>query len=221
MISRIATSSCLALSFIMATDAAEPLATHEFSAEVVQRDAAGTAAGPPAKIYVRRGKVRIETPQAPDGFFLVGAADTALFVRPAQRIFMDAKQSTLLTQVFVPIDPSNPCPQWQVAARDAGAEGAGLDWRCERIETPVAEGRGTVLYRVQAADRQSRQWVDASLEFPVKLRAADGTTLVLEHIRVEPQPSSLFDLPSNYRKLDPRTLIERVKHSDVWAAPEG
>jgi hypothetical protein len=59
----------------------------------------------------------------------------------------------------------------------------------------------------------------SSLAFPVKLRAADGTTMALEHIRFETQPASLFTLPPNYRKLEPQALIERVKHSDVWVAP--
>jgi hypothetical protein len=77
---------------------------------------------------------------------------------------MDAKQSTLLTQIFVPIDPIDPC-----------------------------------------------------LKFPVKLRAVDGTTIALEHTRVEAQSANLFAVPPSYRRLDPQALIERIKHSDVWA----
>jgi hypothetical protein len=29
----------------------------------------------------------------------------------------------------------------------------------------------------------------------------------------------LFNLPSGFRKLDPRALIERIKHSDAWVDP--
>jgi len=59
-------------------------------------------------------------------------------------------------------------------------------------------------------------WIDSDLEFPIKLLAADGTTIALEHIQIEAQPASLFELPSGFRKLDPRALIERIKHSDAW-----
>ena len=61
----------------------------EFSADIVSRDAAGTAIGAVAKLYVRNHMVRIETPEAPAGFLLInGDAGTAQFVRPAQQLFM-------------------------------------------------------------------------------------------------------------------------------------
>jgi hypothetical protein len=72
---------------------------------------------------------------------------------------------------------------------------------------------------VTSADSSSLRWIDPVLEFPVKLLAADGTTIALEHIRIEAQPASLFDLPTGFRKLDPRALIERIKHSDAWVDP--
>jgi hypothetical protein len=42
--------------------------------------------------------------------------------------------------------------------------------------------------------------IDPDLEFSVRQLASDATTTVLEHIRI-----------------DPRALIDRIKHSDVWA----
>jgi hypothetical protein len=32
------------------------------------------------------------------------------------------------------------------------------------------------------------------------------------------QPTELFALPPGYQHFDPQALIERIKHSDVWAA---
>jgi hypothetical protein len=72
---------------------------------------------------------------------------------------------------------------------------------------------------VASAQSASRRWIDSDLEFPVKLRTADGASIALEHIRIEAQPATLFDIPSNFRKLDPRALIERIKHSDAWVDP--
>jgi hypothetical protein len=60
-------------------------------------------------------------------------------------------------------------------------------------------------------------WVDATLGFPVKWQAADGKVFVVENILLKAQPANLFSIPPDYRKLDPQALLERIKHSDVWA----
>jgi hypothetical protein len=195
---------------------------HEFSADIVSRDPTGAATGSAGRVFVSNGKVRIETSNTPAGFFLIdGAAASAVFVRPAQQVFMDARQSSLLTQIFLPVDPNVPCPQWQAAARNAGVPNADGDWHCERIDTARVDGHDTTIqYTVVSSNQESTQrWIDTALNFPVKLRQSDGATLALEHIRVEPQPASLFTVPVSYRKSDPRALIDRIKQSDVWVEP--
>jgi hypothetical protein len=221
----------LGLGIARAGDSPEPAPPREFSADIASRDAAGTLLGGVARVYVSGRKVRIETPEVPAGFFLIaGDAGTALFVGTTQRVFMDAKQSTRLTQIFVPVDPRDPCPQWRAAAQNAGVPGAEGDWRCARAAGAGASAgagggadrgagwAGTIEYRVVSPDQNSsRRWIDTRLEFPVKLEAADGATIALENIRVEAQPANLFAIPAGFRKFDPRGLIERIKHSDVWA----
>jgi hypothetical protein len=191
----------------------ESAAPREFSADLVTRDAAGAVVGKTASLQAANHRVRIETPEAAAGYFLIdGDAGTALFVRPAQRLFMEARQSTRLTQVFVSVDPHDPCPQWQAAEKSAGVPDAAGTWRCTRINAGE--------YRVVSADgRVTQRWIDPYFKFPVKLRTADGTTIRLVHIRVAAQPAGLFDLPSGYRKFEPQGLIDRIKRSDVWAAP--
>jgi hypothetical protein len=213
-------STVLALALAGAGGFAQAAPAPDFSADIVSRDAAGLAKGTAAKLYVSNHKVRIETPEASGGFLLVdGDAGTAYFVRPAQQVFMDAKQSSRLTQIFVPLDPKNPCRQWQAAAATAGAPNAGGQWRCERIDDELVGDRRATRYQVFSAESSSLRWIDSDLEFPVKLLAADGTAIALEHIRIEAQPPSLFDTPAGFRKLDPRALIERIKHSDAWVDP--
>jgi hypothetical protein len=196
---------------------AEPPPVREFSAEIVSRDAGGVIAGATARLYAMNRKVRIETSEAPAGFFLIDAeAGTTFFVRPAQRVFMDARQSTRLTEIFVPVDSHDPCRQWQVAAKNAGLLEFG-ELRCERAASAIAGKGGAVEYNVVSPDRKSsRRWIDPNLEFPVKLQTSDGASIVLEHIREGVQPASLFTLPLDYRKLDPQELIDRIKRSDVW-----
>ena len=193
----------------------------EFSADIVSRDAAGTVIGAAAKLYVKNRMVRIETPDASGGFLLInGEAGTAQFVRPAQQLFMEARQSSRLTQIFVPVDSKEPCRQWRAAASSAGAASAAGEWRCERIEDDIIDGRRAVQFRVSSPmSPSSRRWIDSDLEFPLKLLASDGTTIALEHILVEAQPANRFAIPPGFRNFDPRALIERVKHSDAWVDP--
>ena len=186
----------------------------EFSADIVSRDAAGARIGAAGKIYVAGGKVRIETPEATAGYFLIDGT-AALFVRPAQQIFTDARQSSRLTRIFITVDSNDPCPRWRAAAQNAGV--ADSEWHCELIGAAVLDGRATTECRVTSPGQDaSRRWMDASIGFPIRVQMDDGTSFTLENIRVAAQSADLFAIPSSYRKLDPRALIERIKHSDVW-----
>ena len=194
--------------------AVEPQA---FSADIVSLDSNGEPLSATARLHAAEHKARIELGGAADGFFLSDTdAGTALFVRSAQRIYLDAGQSTPLTQVFVRVDPRDPCRQWQAAAATAGVPNSGK-WRCELIERTILNEHETVEYRVVRPDREpSYGWVDPSIGFPVKWQSADGKVFELTNLQLQPQPASLFGIPSDYRKLDPRALLERIKHSDVW-----
>jgi hypothetical protein len=208
--------SILGVANALAFAAPPSLQTPEFSAEIVTHDTKGAVVNAGARLYVAHGKVRIETPEAAAGFFLVDAKSTkALFVRPAQHIYMDARQSTRLTQLFLPVDPNSPCERWQTAAKNAGTQGARDEWSCER----VSSGRNVGYIVGSTPENSTQRWIDPELSFPVKVRTAEGTTLELQHIKREPQPPDLFVVPPGYQKSDPRALINRIKQSDVWAAP--
>jgi hypothetical protein len=185
----------------------------DFSADIVSRDGHGGSAANVARLYASRGKVRIEAADAPEGFFLIDhEAASALWVRPGHRIYMNARQSSPLTQVFVPVDAANPCPQWRAAFLDA-LDGKGVDhWRCESLQ----QARFRIVAGGQSVDQRI---IDANLQFPVKVISADGSSLTLEHIQVAPQSAGLFVVPRDYQAFDPRALVERIKQSDVWAAP--
>jgi hypothetical protein len=205
---------CLVLT-PLAGVSAQAFTARDFSADIVIRDAAGlAAAGTGGRLFVANRTVRIETSEVAGYFLVYGETGAALFVRPAQRLFMDAKQSSRLTQLFVPIDPKDPCRQWRAAAKNADSA---TGWSCDRTPRTPDE-RGTIEYHVNSTGQGTSQlWIDPLLEFPVKLRAADGSTIELEHIRVEAQPAALFEIPPGFQKMDPQGLIDRIKRSDVWA----
>jgi hypothetical protein len=191
----------------------------QFSADFVIVRNEGAAAEPAGKLHVLGAKVRLETPELADGFFLVdGATPAAYFVRPAARVFMDARQSSRLTRMFVPVDPDNPCRQWQAMAKLAGYADHG-DWRCERAGEETIGGRSAVAFHAASTTGgELVGWIDVALRFPLRIKTQDGAVITAENIRDEPQPAQLFEIASGFRKFDPQALIKQIKQSDVWVA---
>jgi len=208
---------CLALMAIGAGAAAaeEP----QFSADIVFRDPSGTETQARAKLHAANGKIRIETAEAADGYFLIDSeVSSAVFVRPSQRSVMDAMQSSRLTRIFVIVGAADACRRWQSAEVTAGVPAGAVQWRCEQLESRPTQYAGMIEYRVQSAGQlPSERWVARDLNVPVRIQSTDGAAISLERIRLEAQPPELFIVPPDYRKFDPRAVIERIKHSDVWA----
>jgi hypothetical protein len=195
-----------------------PAQAQNFSADLVRTALPSGAAAAFGKLRVSDDKVRIETPDFPDGFFLIdGASRAAYFARPGERVFMDARQSSRLTQLFVPLDLGNPCLQWQAMAKLAGATDRNDPWRCERVGEESVGGRDAVVYRaISSPGRELLGWINPKLKFPLRIRLEDGVSISVENIREEPQPARLFEIPSSFGKFDPQALIKRIKQSDVW-----
>jgi hypothetical protein len=190
----------------------------QFSADIVrQRGAAATPAG---RLRVLDDKVRIETSELADGFFLVdGTKPSAYFVRPAAGIYMDAWRSSELTRLFITVDPDQPCRRWQAMAHLAGLAEQG-DWRCEQTGEEEIDGRRMGVFHAVSGSVQIFAWIDRARKFPLRIETEDGTVIALEQIKDEPQAASLFEPPSNFRKFSPEALIEQIKQSDVWVAGE-
>jgi hypothetical protein len=197
-----------------------PAQAQQFSADLVTIGGDGAAA-PAGKLRVDGDKVRIEAAEFADGFFLIDAAKpVALFVRPAARIFMEARQSSRLTQVFVPVDPEAPCRAWQAMARVAGVVGQ-EDWRCERAGEETIDGHRTIAYRaVSRSGRELFGWIDPVRKFPLRIKSEGGAAITAKKVRDEPQPAQLLEIPASFRKFDPQILIQQIKQSDVWVGDE-
>ena len=196
-----------------------PARAQQFSADlVIARD--NVAPTPAGRLRVLENKVRMETPELADGFFLVDVTKAAAyFVRPGARVFMDAQQSSRFARMFVTVDPDDPCRQWQAMAPKVGL--AEQDWRCERVAEEAIEGRNTTVYRaVSASGQEFSGWIDRERRFPLRVKTEDGAIVTAEHVRDEPQPAESFQIPSGFRKFDPQLLIDRIKQSDVWVADE-
>lgn len=193
----------------------------QFSADLVNTNAAGEATSPSGRIFVANGKARIETPDLPGSFLIVDSAGPAAYlVRPAQRIFMESKQSTRLTQIFVPLDPGDPCGRWQAMSEIAGAAGPNSRWRCLSIGHETIDRRDTIRYEVLSPrNRRGVAWIDPQLNFLLRIRSEDGAIDEIKNVQQGSQVAALFEIPENYRKFDPQQLINRIRQSDVWVEP--
>jgi len=193
----------------------------QFSADLVDLNADGSRhePGEGGRLFVSDAKVRIDRADASGTRFLVDAdKGTAYAVAPMQRLYMDAKQSSILTELMVPVDPANPCVRWQAMATVAGDTKG--QWHCEPAGTEALDGRPTVKVTMTSPlGVQSTGWIDVKLEFPLKLETADGELIELRNIVEAPQPARLFEIAGSFRKYDPAQLIARIKQSDVWVEP--
>jgi len=194
----------------------------QFSADLVRANADGEPQDNTGKLYVAGDNIRIETPDFPGDYFLIDlGAGASYLVQPAKRMIMDSRRSSPLALVFVPVDPDNPCPQWQArwTSQDGAAAGEGTreaPWSCERLGEETIGGRRAIKFRVEPQQRHLHfAWVDPELRMPIRMQAAFGTA-ELANLRIGPPPAGLFKVPYQFRKFDPLHLIEQIKQSDVW-----
>jgi hypothetical protein len=154
-------------------------AAAEFSANLVISNAPGQPKPASGELYVKNGKVRIETTEFRNGRFLVDVdAASAIFILPAQRIFMDARQSSLLTQILIPVDPNDPCGAWTKIAKVAGVTAQGKPWRCQRQGAAAVGKRSTIEYLVTSPQGKTGfGWIDPQLSFPIKFLLEDSTNI--------------------------------------------
>lgn len=204
--------ACLFLSGIA------PVEAQQFSADLVRKQGT-TAAKSAGRLHVLDDKVRIELPEFSDGFFLIdGAMPAAYFVRPATRVYMDARQSSRLTRWFVPVDPDDPCRRWQAMARLADGIDQG-EWRCERVGEDTVGGRRVIAYRAMSgANAQFLGWIDPVYKIPLQIKADDGVIVTAENIQDMSQPPQPMQIPQGFRRFDPEALLRQIKQSDVWVA---
>lgn len=197
-----------------------PAQAQQFAAELISANAKGESGGGIGKVYAADGKVRIETSEFPDSFLLIDSTIPATYlVRVKSHVFMDSRQSSRLTRILVPLDPDDPCRQWEIMADVAGLPDHGGPWQCVRDGADAIDGRATIKFSVTTPSGRSTGWIDRDLRFPVKYQIEDGTAFVLRNIQPGPQDAGLFAIPANYKKFDPHKLLEWLKQSDVLVEP--
>jgi hypothetical protein len=194
------------------------VSAQEFAASVVLTGASDQAKTGLGQVLVAEGKVHLELPDFRDGYFLVDpAATTAYYVSTTRRVFMEARQSSRVAQVLVPVDPDHPCEQWQAVAVIVGIGDSQHHWQCDRAGEEPIDTRPAIRYRAVAPDeRQYDVWIDPEIRFPIKIRAEVDAMVEITNIEQGPQSPAAFQVPPGFGKFDPQGLIDRIKQSDVW-----
>jgi hypothetical protein len=85
-------------------------------------------------------------------------------------------------------DSSNPCADH-------------ASWKCQKTGIDTLNGRKCDVWEITTnGPPPGTAWVDQKLNFPIKYRQADGTTLEYSNIHEGQPDASLFQIPSGYQK---------------------
>jgi hypothetical protein len=208
---------CGALAAAMLITTGYGVAAQQFSADMVT---AAQAQGdrPAQKVYVSDGKVRMEGGNMRGGAVIADAnAKTTIVLMPQQKAYMDmsqmGKMGQMMARALMPVDPNNPCPQWQEMAKEAGRNNAnnGGNWTCKRVGTETINGRSTIKFEADAANGERHfAWVDPKLRFLVKSQNGEGRGMELKNIQEGPQQASLFEIPAGYQKMDMAQMMRQM-----------
>jgi hypothetical protein len=190
-------------------------AAQQFSADFVSnRGQPSPGDAHPKKVFVSGGKVRMEGVGPRGGALLADAkSNTTLMLMPQQKIYMDMAKMGDMIRVFMPVDPDNPCPQWQKMGEDMRPNNPGEDgnWTCRRIGPETVNGRSTIKYQATSPKgEQVSGWIDIKLKVLIKSESAKGHGMELQNIQEGPQQASLFEVPADYRKMDMGQMLQQM-----------
>jgi hypothetical protein len=122
------------------------------------------------------------------------AKKTSYMLMPQQKMYMEfnaqmAGRRGPDTQDMKPMDINNPC---------ANQEGV----TCKKVGTETVNGRSCDKWVFTGKNGETRTaWIDQKLHFPVKMES-ESTTWEMKNIKEGAQPASLFEIPSDYQKMD-------------------
>lgn len=181
-------------------------AQSDFSAVVVdnQRPDAG------AKIYISKDKIRFESgkkdPRNSGAMIMNMATQSALVVMDQQHMYMEIPMQMASQRqaynFFRAGDVENACSSWLNSGKNNGGN-------CHKVGADTVNGRAVIKYEGTNAKGDSGFfWIDPKIAFPVKWENKSGGG-ELRDIQEGSQPSSLFEVPSGYTKMDVGGMMQR------------
>jgi len=205
---------CLSVLAFQVSSVCAPAQGTDFSAEMVA-NTKGDARPSIQKIYVHGDRIKLidATPDKRNsgGYMLYDiGARKMYFVMPDHQAYMDmtaavntSKESPWL--LFRPHNPDDACPDWQQLSSSFHTT-----LNCKRVGIEVVNGRPAMKYEGSEAGKSDKGyvWIDSKLGFLLKMQDEKSVT-VLQNIMENPQPASLFEIPSGFQKMNMQHAFEK------------
>ena len=151
------------------------------------------------KYYVSNSKMRMDMNAHGHSVSMITdpSTKTTYSIMHEQKMYMEfhAGQNQMQRGPKMPdlhsYDPDHPCANEP-------------DMSCEKAGSETVNGRSTDkwIFKNTKNGETTTAWVDKKLHFPIKSVTADGSEMDLTNIQEGAPPSSTFDIPSGYRKID-------------------
>lgn len=172
-----------------------PALSQDFSADLVRQKPQNVA---PTKVSVSGDKVRFEVAgQKSSSFAILNVAQrTSTMVLPDSKSYVVSPPGHLASSIplFHIDDPENACKAWEKSMDNPGT--------CKKVGDETVNGREAVKYTGALENGDTgTAWIDRKLRFAIKWDGEKGAA-ELQNIKEGPQDAKLFDIPSDYEKLD-------------------
>jgi hypothetical protein len=160
----------------------------------------------PGKVYFNGSKWRMDMNTRGHQTILLNDINHKIsyMIMPEQKMYMEmhtdqAKSRGPKMPDFKSYDPNNPCAIQE-------------DTTCEKAGVETVNGRPAQKWIFKNTKRGDTNtvWIDQKLHFPLRSVSSEGTESNLTNISESSPDSSLFDIPSGYRKLDLGSMMGQV-----------
>jgi outer membrane lipoprotein-sorting protein len=183
----------LVVLFLMLALAAPALAQKPTPFSADMKMTMGNGMGMDGKVYFGGEKIRMEmnTPRGQSVTIVDAPKQTTYLLMPEQKMYMEMNAATAQrrrTPELKPMDINNPC---------ANAPNT----TCKKVGTETVNGRSCDKWEFTTSGRTTTYWIDQKLYFPIKM-TGEGSTWELTNIKEGPQDVKLFEIPSDYQKMD-------------------
>jgi hypothetical protein len=178
----------------------------QFTAEMVRQKPQGAVN---SKVSVSGTKVRLDTEgqtQANYAILNLSLRQSSM-VLPANKSYVVSQPGHLQSSIpfFIVDDPENACPAWNKSLNSPGT--------CKKVGDDTINDRSAVKYTAANENGETGTvWVDRKLHFVIKWEG-DKSAAELKNIQEGPQSASLFEIPSDYEKIDPSAARAKSKTS--------
>lgn len=191
---------------------AVPALSQDFSADLVRQKPQNVAT---TKVAVSGDKVRFEVagPKSSSFAIINVAQRTSTMVLTDSKSYVVSPPGHLVSSIplFHIDDPENACKAWEKSMDNPGT--------CKKVGDDTVNGREAVKYTGALENGDTgTAWIDRKLHFAIKWEGEKGAA-ELQNIQEGPQDAKLFDIPSDYQKLDTAAAHKSAKKGPAKQLP--